>query len=89
MPRSGRELTSGTPDHVKNDFNVIPSAKIKKSQVPTSHRFFMDYGIHFGIILEAFWYTFHIIFGIVFWHPFFDAFFLIFDAIWAPFGLVF
>ena len=45
---------SGTPDHVKNDFNVILSAKIKKSQVLKIHSFAIDFGSHFGIILGAF-----------------------------------
>ena len=38
----------------KNDFNVILFAKNKKSQVPKIHRFVIDFGHRFGIILETF-----------------------------------
>ena len=47
-------LISGTPDHVKNDFNVILFAKSTKSQVLKDLTFAIDFGHGFGIILNAF-----------------------------------
>ena len=50
----------------KNDFNVILFAKNKKSQVPKFHRFVIDFGRRFGIILEAFSHKFPYFFYINF-----------------------
>ena len=60
-------LISGTPDHVKkNDFNVILFTKTKKSKVLKIHRFVIDFGPRFAIILEACSYTFSYFFAIDF-----------------------
>ena len=61
------EQISGTPDHVKkNDFNVIHFTKNKKSQVAKLHRFVVDFGHRFGIILGAFSHKFPYFFDIDF-----------------------
>ena len=58
----------------KNEFNVILFAKIKKSQVLKIHRFVIDFGPRFGIILEAFPHNFSYFFAIDFYIDFYIDF---------------
>ena len=72
----------------KNHFKLILFAKTEKSQVPKSDRFSIHFGIHFVIILGAFWHHFLIFFGIDFYIIFWMPFFLTLGAIWVPLDAV-
>ena len=50
----------------KNDLNVILSAKNKKTRVPESHSFFLDFGIDLDSMVDELFMFFHVFSAAIF-----------------------